>query len=95
MPQSSSAAKKHGSDQLEASGPTPKSQRTKMVKSTDDPEKKVTPTTPFSNFQFQQITHGSIRRNKDFLFEPKIEFLFYLSFAIGFFVEFEQKTQRW
>uniref|UniRef100_A0A5B7ATN8 Putative transcription initiation factor TFIID subunit 14b n=1 Tax=Davidia involucrata TaxID=16924 RepID=A0A5B7ATN8_DAVIN len=40
MPQSSSAAKNHGSDQQDVSGPTPKSQRTKMVKSTDDTEKK-------------------------------------------------------
>ncbi|XP_059647551.1 transcription initiation factor TFIID subunit 14b-like isoform X2 [Cornus florida] len=40
MPQSSSTAKKLGSDQPDVSGPTPKSQRSKMVKSSDDTEKK-------------------------------------------------------
>ncbi|KAA8536029.1 hypothetical protein F0562_028507 [Nyssa sinensis] len=40
MPQSSSAGTKHGSDEQDVSVPTPKSQRTKMVKSTDDTEKK-------------------------------------------------------
>ncbi|KAM7470849.1 hypothetical protein LguiA_009032 [Lonicera macranthoides] len=39
MPQSSSS-KKHGPDQSEVSGSTPKSQRTKMVKSSDDNDKK-------------------------------------------------------
>lgn len=37
----SSSSKKHGQDQPELSGPTPKSQRTKMGKS-DDNDKKVT-----------------------------------------------------
>ena len=37
----SSSSKKHGQDQPEISGPTPKSQRTKMGKS-EDTDKKVT-----------------------------------------------------
>lgn len=40
MPQSSSS-KKHGSEQPEISGPTPKLQRSKMVKSSEDTDKKV------------------------------------------------------
>lgn len=32
---------KHGADQPDIGGPTPKSQRTKIVKSSDDNEKKV------------------------------------------------------
>ncbi|XP_071930658.1 transcription initiation factor TFIID subunit 14b-like isoform X2 [Coffea arabica] len=40
MPQSSSSSKKHGTDQPDTGGPASKSQRTKMVKSSDDTEKK-------------------------------------------------------
>lgn len=36
-----SSVKKHGSDQSDVAGPTPRSQRTKIVKSSDDNERKV------------------------------------------------------
>lgn len=38
----SSLPKKHGSEQTDMVGPTPKWQRSKIVKSTEDGEKKVT-----------------------------------------------------
>lgn len=70
-----SSSKKHGLDQPEISGPTPKSQRSKMIKA-EDSEKRVTVR---CTIRIQMITHFPNHQNlgtqnlQKLLFENSLE----------------------